>query len=321
MKSICRKQDDWYKNRKKIDRAVVCDRISIYEGMKKNEEDRYMPLFEELREIVHRPEPHACYTTPELWNDPHISKQMLTLHLDPDQGLASRTGAQVDASARWIAEHFRLGPESRVCDFGCGPGLFTERFAQQGAHVTGIDLSERSIAYARKVNEEKKLGIDYVLQNYLETDLQGPFDLITLIFCDFCVLSPGQRQTLLRTFKKLLAPQGHLLLDVITGNFYEDFPEQQSWEWYEQGGFWAQGPHHVLKKSFRYEDQRLLLDKYVVLESGRRRESYNWLQCFELEDLRREFAEAGLRIVAHYADVAGNPAEPGAKELAVVAAH
>ena len=30
-----------------------------------------------------RPEPFSDYTTPELWDDEHISEQMLRFHLDP----------------------------------------------------------------------------------------------------------------------------------------------------------------------------------------------------------------------------------------------
>ncbi len=278
-----------------------------------------MPLYEELQKISRRPEPHAYYTTPELWNDPYVSQQMLALHLDPNQGLASRTEEKIAASAEWIAGRFQLGPQTRVCDFGCGPGLYTRRFAEKGASVTGIDFSERSIAYARKVNQEKELGIRYELQNYLEADVQGPFDLITLIFCDFCVLSPQQREQLLRVMHSLLVPGGHLLLDVVTRAYFAATPEQQSWEQVAQNGFWASGPHHVLKKTFRYEQQHLLLDKFVILEPGCRKESYNWLQCYDLEDLREEFAAGGLRIIEQYADVAGTAWSADSRELAVVA--
>ncbi len=278
-----------------------------------------MSLFAALQEISQRPEPHAYYTTPELWNDPYISQQMLALHLDPDQGLASRTGAAIAASVAWIFGRFQLGPRTRVCDFGCGPGLYTRGFAETGASVTGIDFSERSIAYAGKVNQEKGLGIRYVLQNYLDADVEGPFDLITLIFCDFCVLSPKQRGQLLGRMHSLLAPGGHLLLDVVSKFFFAATPEQQSWEYAARDGFWAPGPHHVFKKTFRYEERSLLLDKYVILEPNCRRESYNWLQCYDLQSLQEEFAAAGLRIIEQYADVAGAAFAADSKEFAVVA--
>ena len=49
---------------------------------------------------------------------------------------------------------------------GVGPGLYTTRFSEQGAVVTGIDLSKRSLDYARAIAAKSNLHIDYVLKNY-----------------------------------------------------------------------------------------------------------------------------------------------------------
>ncbi len=71
-----------------------------------------------------RPEPFSVYTTPEFWDDPHISAQMLRHHLDPMSPAASRTHAFIDRSVDWLCAVLGLGPSSRVLDLGCGPGLY-----------------------------------------------------------------------------------------------------------------------------------------------------------------------------------------------------
>ncbi len=129
-------------------------------------------MFNELKKINERPEPFEFITTEVLWNDPHISKQMLETHLKEDVDLASRRMTFIEKSVAWIVHRFAVSEGTRVCDFGCGPGLYTIRLAETGAKVTGLDFSERSIAYARNAAQEKGLAIDYVLTNYLdyETD-------------------------------------------------------------------------------------------------------------------------------------------------------
>ena len=154
-------------------------------------------MFEELERINCRPEPFAFYTASDLWTDAYTSKQMLTYHLNEEVDLSSRNTAFIDRSVEWIASTFSLEAGTKVADFGCGPGLYAQRLAQQQADVTGIDFSKRSIQYAREEAIREGLSISYVHQNYLTFETEDRFDLIVMIMCDFCALSPSQRRQLL----------------------------------------------------------------------------------------------------------------------------
>lgn len=82
---------------------------------------------------------------------------MLQHHLTPDDDLASRTHAFIDASVAWLRERLGLGAGSRVLDLGCGPGLYAHRLARAGVEVLGIDVSRRSLEHARTVAEREGL--------------------------------------------------------------------------------------------------------------------------------------------------------------------
>ena len=125
-------------------------------------------MFAQLEKINHRPKAYEFYTAQDLWDDEYVSQKMLELHLNPEVDLASRKRAFIGTSSQWIASRFQLGSGKRVCDFGCGPGLYAERFAKTGAKVTGLDFSRNSIAHARKQALKQGLAIDYCLGNYLE---------------------------------------------------------------------------------------------------------------------------------------------------------
>ncbi|MBR9999180.1 MAG: class I SAM-dependent methyltransferase, partial [Cyclobacteriaceae bacterium] len=154
-------------------------------------------MFRELEHINCLPAPFECYTAHKLWTHEHTSEQMLRYHLDQEIDLSSRKGAFIDASVEWVSSCFGINSQSRIADFGCGPGLYTTRLAKYGGQVTGIDFSKRSIEYAREAARKEGLDIRYLDENYLSGEIHETFDLIIMIMCDFCALSPSQRSTML----------------------------------------------------------------------------------------------------------------------------
>ncbi|MEZ4550869.1 MAG: class I SAM-dependent methyltransferase [Desulfobacterales bacterium] len=171
-------------------------------------------MFEQLEKISTRPGLFEFYTARELWDDEHTSQQMLSFHLDKEIDVSSRNTRFMDQSVAWIASQFNISSATRIADFGCGPGLYAERLALKQAKVTGIDFSRRSIWYAQQSATDKGLSIRYVHQDYLEFKTDERFDLILMIMCDFCALSPAQRRNMLERFYELLTPNGSILLDV-----------------------------------------------------------------------------------------------------------
>ena len=276
-------------------------------------------IYQELQDIHTRPEVWEAYTADTLWTDPHISAQMLKFHLDPIAEPASRNHAFIARSVDWIVERFSLGPGKRVADFGCGPGLYTTRLAAKGAQVTGIDFSARSLGYAREVAAERDLDITYVQQNYLDYETDQSFDLVTLIYCDFCALSPSQRSILLKRFRSMLAEDGAILLDVHTLAVYSELEEAADFAYRYMDGFWAAGDYYIFANTFKYDLEKVVLDKYTIIEPHRTRTVYNWLQYYTPDTLRAEFEAHDLRIEAQYANVAGDPWHEDAREVAVIA--
>lgn len=276
-------------------------------------------MFEELEKINERPEPFEFYTASDLWTDVHTSAQMLLFHLNETVDLSSRNTEFINRSVEWIASRFDIDENFKIADFGCGPGLYTTRLAKRGANVTGIDFSKRSIDYARKIAVRERLDIAYVGQNYLDFETEDRFDLVLMIMCDFCALSPAQRKEILRKFCKMLKAGGSVLLDVYSLSAFEKKKEETIYEVNLLDGFWSPNKYYGFLNIFKYDDAKVSLDKYTIVEPERTRTVYNWLQYFTPEGLEREFAGAGFSVNEVYADVAGAPFDPKTPEFAVIA--
>jgi SAM-dependent methyltransferase len=275
-------------------------------------------LFETLVRISEKPDVYSRYTVDKLWSSPDISEMMLRFHLDGEVDLASRRTAFIERSCDWLVREFGLGEGSRVIDLGCGPGLYTNRLARRGATITGIDISPRSIEYAREQARNDELEIDYRLGDYLEIELEPGYDLVTMIMCDFCAFSPDQRGRLLRRAGELLDGGGAFLFDVYSEAYYSTWEENVAFGERMMDGFWSAEPYFGFLHTFRYDDEKVALEKYVIVERDRQSEYFNWFQHYSLDSLRAEVEAAGLVVDEAFGDVAGEPFDDALPEFAVV---
>lgn len=276
-------------------------------------------MFGKLEEIPKRPNPFSVYTAEALWTDEYRSQQMLQFHLNGAIDVSSRNTQFLERSSEWITNRFDLGPDRSVCDFGCGPGLYTSRFAHTGAQVTGIDFSANSINYAREQSTRMGTSINYLHGSYLDFKTDARFDLITMIMCDYCALSPLQRQNLLIIWRDGISENGAILLDVYSMAAYTARKEVSLYEKNQLDHFWHAEDYYAYVNTFKYDGEAAVLDKYTIFPEHSKPETiYNWLQYFSRARLTEELASFGFRIEQICGNVAGDEFTERSPEFAVV---
>jgi len=275
-------------------------------------------IISQMIELQQKPEPFAP-GEPLFWNDPHISKQMLDAHLDPNIEAASRKPETIDRSVKWLNKTLGLKTAASILDLGCGPGLYASRLARTGFHVTGVDYSRRSIEYAIKYAEENNLHINYRYQNYLELDDENLYDAAFLIYGDFCPLSPEQRSTLLKNIHRALKPNGQFVLDVSTRECRKNFGIQNKWS-AMQSGFCKPGPHILLEEGFEYPELSVWLDQFITIEADGKVSVYrNWFQDYTPETITEELEQDGFSVKSLWGDLTGTPYVSNSEWIGVVA--
>jgi len=243
-----------------------------------------------ISEIVEKTAKPELYVkgTSFMWTDEHISKQLLDVHLNPEIDLASRKNSTTEKIANWILETQKEKGNLKILDLGCGPGLYTEIFAKNGHNVTGIDISKNSIEYARKSAVERKLDITYINTSYLEVDLESnKYDLVVLIYTDLGVLTPTERETLLKMIYRVLKKGGTFIFDVLKDKEIEKKTSPKTWE-VSNIGFWKESPYLVLSESFLYQEEKVILFQHAVVDTEDNIEVYRfWTHFFSQFDVRK----------------------------------
>ena len=274
-------------------------------------------MYAQLKQLTRKPALYEKGTMP-LWTDEHISKGMLEAHLDPDWDSATRKHSFVTESVAWIATIAPSGTHYDLLDLGCGPGLYAERFHEAGYQVTGVDFSERSIAYAKDSARDKGLPITYHLRDYLTLDFIEQFDLVTIINYDFGVLSTDDRASLIRRIHTALKPGGLFIFDVFTPRQYDGRDESKTWS-HSDGDFFHPEPHLRLNAAYRYEDQRTFCDQHILVTEGDVRHINIWEHVFTREELEQDLQTAGFAVQDLYGSIAGGDYCEDGKEMCAVA--
>ena len=274
-------------------------------------------MFKQLETMMQRPALYEKGTVP-LWTDEHISKGMLEAHLNPDWDAATRKHETVRAIVNWISTVAPAEKHRHLLDLGCGPGIYAEEFHKKGYQVTGMDFSARSINYAKNSAHEKEFPITYHQGDYLAMDFSQEFDLITLVYCDFGVLSTKNRGELLKKIFSALKPNGLLIFDVFTPHKYSGREEYKNWEYSEKGFFCAE-PHLCLNAFYRYDEQNTFCNQHIIITERNVRHINVWEHTFTKDELLHDLASTGLAAKGFYGSIAGLDYCDNGNEMCVVA--
>ncbi len=249
--------------------------------------------FDKLYEFARRPKLYEPGNS-IMWTDPYISKQLLECHLNTNNDMASRSNDKIDLVIDWIEKHTNKN-EMDILDLGCGPGLYAEKLARHGHKVTGVDFSSNSISYAKKATLINKSNITYLCKNYLNIDFIEAFDLVILIYLDFCVLNIQERKIVLDNIYKSLKDGGVFIFDVVNSNNVEGKVLKQSWD-ICKSGFWSDQPYIVLNNGYHYKEDKVLLNQHIVITEDDTVKTYHfWSTYYDFEDIALLLKGSGFK--------------------------
>lgn len=116
-----------------------------------------------------------------------------------------------------LVGYLHPAPGALMLDVACGRGRHARYLADKGFCVTGIDLSEESIAAARKLENERL--------SFFQHDMRLPFrinyfDVAFNFFTSFGYFDTRhENENALRTIANSLKPGGRLVLDYLNSNY------------------------------------------------------------------------------------------------------
>ena len=147
-----------------------------------------------------------------------------------------------------------------VLDIGCGGGILSEELCKNGANVTGIDSSKKSIAIARQHATEENLDISYINESVFDIAITSKFDCIV---CFEMIEHIDQPIKLLNKIEKLSSKNASIFVSTINRNL-KSFLLAKIFAEYILS-YVPKGTHQYAKFLTPYELTRMIEDNgYIV---------------------------------------------------------
>lgn len=232
----------------------------------------------------------------DLWTDKWISKNMLSAHLDFSNDAASRNIKVIQKTVTWIRSVIKN--KSSILDLGCGPGIYAEEFAKQKYSVVGIDISKRSINYARKSARNKKLNITYLNQSYLTDEIKGMYDNVVCIYCDFGALIPIEQKILLKKIQSVLKDDGYFIFDVFSNGLSSTKKEGRKWNFYNGSNFFSKKSHFVMEETVHFKEKNVWGTRNIVINKNSKsiKEYITWDTYYTKESISKLLEDNGFKV-------------------------
>ncbi len=222
-----------------------------------------------LVNLVNRKQPPEPWSEGEKipWDDPEFSRRMLDEHLSQAHDAASRRSEKIAAQVDWIQHHLLPAKGARILDLGCGPGLYTSRFAEIGHECIGIDFSPASIKHARSQASSRHLACTYVHGDVRKVDYGVDYDLAMFIFGELNVFRPMDARLILQKIYAALKPGGRLLLEPHTFYGVQKLGQAEA-SWYSTpSGLFSDRPHVYLQENFWDAECSAATTRFFIIDA------------------------------------------------------
>lgn len=112
-----------------------------------------------------------------------------------------------------LINYFSITPDHRVLDLACGKGRHSIYLNEKGFDVTGVDLSEQNIAYAKQFENDR---LKFAIHDMREVFAHEQFDFVLNMFTSFGYFdSEEENEKAVKAAANSLKRGGSLLIDFL----------------------------------------------------------------------------------------------------------
>lgn len=221
------------------------------------------------------------------------------------------TKERTEQEVNFLIKYLRLKNLMQILDLACGHGRYSNRLAELGFNVTGVDITEGFLEIARKEARQKNLNIKYLHQDMRKIKFKEKFDRALLLFTAFGYFDDKTNLKVLQNIARALKPEGLLCFDTFNRDAF--LKSYLPYIVTEKGDDLMIDIHRYDDKTFR------LYNKRIIIRNGKRKDKPFFVRLYSPTEIRILLQKAGMRIFTIYSDWQGKAFTNDSRRMIVVA--
>lgn len=207
-----------------------------------------------------------------------------------------------------LVAHFHVSPSTRIADLACGKGRHAIYLNSLGFDVTGIDLSERSIAAA---NQSANDHLRFEVGDLRNLRFENEFDVALNLFTSFGYFQSNEENLqVIKQMHKAIKPGGYLLIDFMNAEYViQHMVEEESKS--------INGIQFHIKK---WVDKGFIFKKIYFNDNNREFEYTEKVQALYKADFDALLSQCLFTPVNLFGDYQLNPFKPGTSPRLIMVA-
>jgi len=214
--------------------------------------------------------------------------------------LYSYTEKSAPSEVEGVLRMLNISPPAKILDLCCGFGRHSLVLAQSGFDVTGLDLSERFLAHARRKAEMLDIKISLEQRDMREIQHENEFDAVINLFTAFGFFHTEEEDLkVLEGVAKALKPEGQFIIDSINRDYVIHSGQWQRWNI-------ENGTAILEERFFDFFKSRLEIVHHLVNHKTQDRKLESSFRLYTLREMLAMFAKIGLVLTDVYGDFDGS---------------
>ncbi len=194
------------------------------------------------------------------WGDYKFSKRFYDIVHD--------WGIPTEKEVAFIQSYIKSN-DYKILDLTCGGGRHALGLAENGFHITAIDIGGYPVDLARRIAQKKKYKIDFICADVRKLDYNNEFDLAFLICGQLGHFCPEDALKIFNNSSCALTHGGTLIVHL---PIFGPDDKANSVHWYqEKEPFYFSHPSVVHREQYYYKDQRIKLIRDFAVDTQTRK--------------------------------------------------